>query len=228
MTRPALPSLELLYVADPMCSWCWGFAPVMNQIDKAFDIPVRVIIGGLRPGDRAEPLDRVRATLQHHWAQVAAASGQPFDRSSLDRTDWMYDTLLPDTAVVTMRSLEPSETLRFLGVVQRAFYAEGIDVTDPDAYVDLVTGFPVDGESFVTAVRSGEMLAAAEQDFKEAQWLGATGFPTLLLRDGTATVPMSLGYASFEQVAGRINAFIETNHVDAAGSLVCDIDEGAC
>lgn len=72
------------------------------------------------------------------------------------------------------------------------------------------------------------MLAAAEQDFKEAQWLGATGFPTLLLRDGTATVPMSLGYASFEQVAGRINAFIETNHVDAAGSLVCDIDEGAC
>jgi hypothetical protein len=39
---------------------------------------------------------------------------------------------------------------------------------------------------------------------------------------------MSLGFASFEQVAGRINAFIEKNYVDAAGSLVCDIDGGAC
>ncbi len=228
MAHSGLPSLELLYIADPMCSWCWGFAPVMARIDDSFDIPVRVVVGGLRPGDRAEPLDRVRSMLEHHWEQVAAASGQPFDHSALQRTDWMYDTLVPDIAVVTMRSMGSTETLRFLETVQKAFYAEGIDVTDPDVYTDLVTGFPVDPESFIAALRSVEMLGAAEQDFKEAQWLGATGFPTLLLRDGATTVPMSLGYASFEQVAGRINAFIEKNYVDAAGSLVCDIDGGAC
>lgn len=219
--------LELLYLADPMCSWCWGFAPVVEKIDDSFDIPLRTIVGGLRPGDSAEPIERIRPTLQHHWKQVAAASGQPFDLRGIDRTDWMYDTLVPDTAIVTMRSAAPSETLRFLATVQRAFYAERIDVTDPDVYPDLVTEFPVDPQTFSELLGSPEMLAATEQDFLESRWLGVSGFPTLLLRDGATTVPISRGYAPFESVAERINAFIEENHPEAVDGLVCDID-GVC
>jgi putative protein-disulfide isomerase len=228
MEDPTNMSLELLYVADPMCSWCWGFAPVIDKIDHSVDIPVRVVVGGLRPGERAEPLDGVRAMLEHHWQQVAAASGQPFDFGALDRTGWMYDTLVPDTAVVTMRSIAPSETLRFLAAVQRAFYAEAIDVTDPGVYLDLVAGFPVDPNAFVEAVLSPAMLASAEQDFREAQWIGATGFPTLLLRDGASAVPLSVGYAPYETVASRLSGLIERTYPDLAETVLCDIDGGAC
>jgi len=228
MAHQGTTPLELLYIADPMCSWCWGFAPVIEKIDQSFDIPVRVVVGGLRPGDRAEPLDRVRAMLEHHWAQVAAASGQPFDLKGLDRTDWMYDTMVPDTAVVTMRSTAPDETLRFLATVQRAFYADAIDVTDPDVYKDLVAGFPVDRDAFVTAVRSPEMHEVAEKDFREAQWIGVTGFPSLLLRDGAKAVPIALGYAPFDQVADRINGIVDRQVPATAESLVCDIDDPAC
>jgi putative protein-disulfide isomerase len=227
MTHHETSPLELLYIADPMCSWCWGFAPVIEKIDQSFDIPVRVIVGGLRPGSRAEPLDRVRPMLEHHWAQVGAASGQPFDVEALNRTDWMYDTLVPDTAVVVMRSTAPDEALRFLAVVQRAFYADVIDVTDPDVYRDLVVGFPVDPDEFVAAIRSPEMQAVAEQDFREAQWIGVTGFPTLLLRDGATTIPLSLGYAPFEQVAERIDGIMEKNLRAATQMPVCEID-GDC
>jgi len=169
----------------------------------------------------------MRPMLAHHWGQVAAASGQPFDLGGLDRTDWMYDTLVPDIAVVTMRSMAPVETLRFLATLQRAFYAERIDITDPDAHASLVSGFPVDPVAFVEAIRSPEMLAATEKDFLEAQWLGVTGFPTLLMRDGATTVPLSLGYAPFERVAERITNLIEKNHPDAAAGLICEID-GVC
>ena len=228
MTPAEAGPLELLYIADPMCSWCWGFAPVIDKIDRSFDIPVRVVVGGLRPGDRAEPLNRVRAMLEHHWAQVGAASGQPFDVRALDRTDWMYDTLVPDTAVVTMRSRAPDETLRFLSAVQRAFYADVVDVTDPDVYRVLVDDFPVDPDVFVAAIRSPEMQAVAEQDFRAAQWIGVTGFPTLLLRDGATTIPLSLGYAPFEQVADRINGIVKKNFPDSEQALVCDIDDPTC
>ena len=39
---------ELIYVADPMCSWCWGFSPVIDRItpmlrDRA---AIRVLPGG--------------------------------------------------------------------------------------------------------------------------------------------------------------------------------------
>jgi putative protein-disulfide isomerase len=220
--------LELVYVADPMCSWCWGFAPVIEKVEVSFDMPFRIVVGGLRPGERAEPIDHIRDYLLRHWTQVAAASGQPFDHAGLDRDGWMYDTLVPDTAVVTMRAAAQHETRRFLDTVQRAFYSERVDVTDPDVYGDLVAGYPVDPDEFVHQIGSTEMRAATEQDFLEAQWLGVTGFPTLLLRDGASTLPISYGYAPFETVAARINGLIEKNHPEEAAGLVCDLDSGAC
>ncbi|MEN8239026.1 MAG: DsbA family protein [Actinomycetota bacterium] len=221
-------NIELVYVADPMCSWCWGFAPVIEKVESSFDMGFRIIIGGLRPGDRAEPIERIRGYLAHHWTQVASVSGQPFDHAGLERDDWMYDTLVPDTAVVTMREAAPHETRRFLDTVQRAFYSERVDVTDPEVYRDLVTDFPVDPDEFVTRIGSVEMRAATEQDFLEAQWLGVTGFPTLLMRDGASSLPISYGYAPFETVAGRINGLIDKYYPDDAAGLVCDLDGGVC
>ena len=222
------PNLEIVYVADPMCSWCWGFAPTIDKVDASYDIPLRIVVGGLRPGNRAEPLDAIRGLLQHHWGKVATASGQPFDLAGLEREDWVYDTMTADTAVVTMRHLAPDETLAFFTRVQRAFYAERVDVTDPDVYPALLEGFPVDVDEFASNLASPGMKAATEKDFEEAAWLGVTGFPTLLLRDGASTVPLSLGYAPFERVAERLNGLIERNHPEAAEGLVCDIDGEAC
>ena len=220
--------LELIYVADPMCSWCWGFAPVIEKVEVSSGIPLRIIVGGLRPGRQAERLELIRDYVGHHWKQVAAVSGQPFDVAGLDREDWMYDTMVADTAVVTMRQIAPDETRRFLHAVQRAFYANRVDVTDELVYRDLVEGFPVDPDEFVTQLDSSEMRALAEQDFLEANWLGVSGFPTLLLRDGASTTPISLGYAPFDTVAGRINTLVQKMYPDAAAGLLCDVDGDVC
>ena len=48
-----MDSLRFIYFADPMCSWCWGFAPVIEQtLRRRYGeaIPVRLVLGGLRPG----------------------------------------------------------------------------------------------------------------------------------------------------------------------------------
>ena len=42
---------RLLYVMDPMCSWCWGFAPVVKALAEqaAVDgVPLQIVTGGLR------------------------------------------------------------------------------------------------------------------------------------------------------------------------------------
>ena len=44
---------EIIYVGDPMCSWCWGISPALNRLQVAArrdGIPYRIIMGGLRPG----------------------------------------------------------------------------------------------------------------------------------------------------------------------------------
>jgi len=220
--------LELVYVGDPMCSWCWGFAPVVERLDAVTPLPLRIVAGGLRPGPLAEPIERIRGHLEHHWAQVAAKTGQPFDHRILGRPDWVYDTMPADTAVVTMRTLAPDETLRFFTTLQRAFYAEGVDITDDEQYRTLVAGFPVDEEQFMTLVRSEEMRAATEADFAEARQMGVTGFPTLLVRDGSSVFPLSLGYAPFELVSSRLDGYLERRHPTVAAGLVCELDGDAC
>ena len=71
---------HLVYFADPMCSWCWGFSPVIDTIRDQFgsDLPIRLIMGGLRPGT-TKPMDEAaRRTTREHWEHVHKASSQPF------------------------------------------------------------------------------------------------------------------------------------------------------
>ena len=66
-----MPDLELIYVGDPRCSWCYGFGPVVENLDARFSFPTRLIIGGLRPGPAADVLDdRMRRFLRHHWEEI--------------------------------------------------------------------------------------------------------------------------------------------------------------
>ena len=220
---------ELIYVVDPMCSWCWGFAPAFRAVmDHHADLKVNVVAGGLRPGSAAQPLDdRLRAMLAHHWEQVAETSGQPFDSEVLQRQDWVYDTELADMAVVTMRTLAPHETVPFVHHLHEAFYAKAIDITDLSVYPSLVAGFDVDADDFMTALQLDEIKTATWQDFNLAQRLGATGFPTVFgFRNGEA-MALTRGYIDAESFDQVVHRWLELTVPDVAPGATCSID-GVC
>ncbi|MDH3307659.1 MAG: DsbA family protein [Acidimicrobiia bacterium] len=220
--------MELIYVADPMCSWCWGFHPSMTAIaDHHLDLPVRVVVGGLRPGPSAKRLDDdMRAFLLHHWQQVEERSGQPFNPAGLDREDWTYDTEMADMAVVAMRKAAPGDTLRFLGRVQRAFYAEAVDVTAAEAYGGLVAGFPVDAGSFVGDLADGVDRDDTWSDFALARSWGISGFPAVVGRQGQSGALLARGWMAPGQLDQVVHSWLSsTGHevVDGATCAVGDI-----
>ncbi len=224
-----MPHSEFIYVGDVMCSWCWGFAPTLERLQQNFELPIRVVNGGLRPGANAEVLDdRMAQYLGHHWEQVEAASGQPFDRAFLDRRDgWRYDTELPAIAVTTMRSLSPVTTLPFFTHLQRAFYADGVDVTDHGRYPELLEGFPVAEEAFVEGLESTEMKWAAWEDFEEARSMGIAGFPALLLRLDGSLALVTRGFAPYERLEQPLVDFLRERLGEEQLGEVCSI-EGVC
>ncbi len=216
--------LEFVYVGDPMCSWCWGFAPVLERMQTVYDIPMRVVVGGLRPGPEAELLDdRLQDVLTHHWDQVEQASGQSFDRTFLERRDgWKYDTELPAKAVVAMRSLDEKMTLPFHTRLQRAFYVEGIDITDPKQYSALVDGFGIDPEEFGRRLESDETTRLTWNDFAEARSLGISGFPALLVSDGTQHSVVTRGFMPADRLLPALSDWLLGQYSDAAGGLFCE------
>jgi putative protein-disulfide isomerase len=199
--------MSLVYVGDPMCSWCWGFAPEIESL--ADELPVEVVVGGLRPGPMAQVLDdRMAAFLRHHWLEIAERTGQPFDVSALQRRDgWVYDTEPAAMAVTQMRVMNEPATLDYFTKVQHAFYAEGRDVTDFDMLAELTGGFDVDQEDFRSAVGADESRQRAWHDFTRARNWGISGFPTVVgeLGDGRLAL-LARGWASAATIRERIRS----------------------
>lgn len=189
---------EVIYVGDPMCSWCWGIAPELDAlIDAHPDVPLRIVVGGLRPGPNAQTVDAAMADmLLHHWRDVEARTGQPFDRSVFDELGWLYDTEPACRAVVVMRDLAPHETFRFFKRIQRAFYAEGQPVWDPTAFETLIEGLDLDPMAFMDRFNSQEAIRETWQDFSLARSWGISGFPTVVLRTGNTGTIIARGYST--------------------------------
>ena len=113
---------EIIYVGDPMCSWCWGFSPVLKQIQQDYskDAPLRLIVGGLHAFDTDPMNDQYKATIKHHWEQVAEASGQPFNYAFFEREGFVLDTEPACRATVVVRNMNPDVLLPFYERIHRA------------------------------------------------------------------------------------------------------------
>ena len=185
-----MSSLHLIYFADPMCSWCWGFAPVIEAIGESWGdgLPIRLVMGGLRPGTADAMTDAAKGTLQGHWREVTAASAQPFGPSGLDAPGFVYDTDPAARAVVLVRRGHPARAISYLHVLQRAFYARGLNVTEPAVLADLAAETDVWDEGFIDALASESVKQETWRDYAISRGAGVSGFPTLILgprADGT-------------------------------------------
>jgi putative protein-disulfide isomerase len=223
------PDLGFIYVGDPMCSWCWGFAPALEQLERRYGLPLKVVMGGLRTGPQAELMDAdARAQLATYWQGVAERTGQPFTTASLERDDWRYDTEPSCRAVVALRELAPGDTLRWVARLHRAFYVDGVDITDPNQLPALLDGFDVDPERFATLLADEATAERTREDFLEAQRYGATGFPTLLFRDGEELGIVTRGYVPWEQLEPALSRWLESRYGDLSAGLACDPTTGLC
>lgn len=200
---------QLLYFANPMCSWCWGFAPVLEAVERAFGGALAITLGLGALGDRGRPLgDAEKAYIRSHWEQVHVRSGQPFDWRFLEREGLVYDTLPPSRAVLGVRELRPAAALPYLHALQRAFYAEGRDVTDDAVLLDLAAVVGVEPAALATALAEpglGERLAA---EHHEVAAMGVSGYPTLVALAGGRAHLLALGWRPPGEVLAALRPLV--------------------
>lgn len=217
---------EFIYVGDAMCSWCWGFFPTLAKIKRSFGLPIRVLNGGLRPGPYSQVLDdQFAGYLADHWVKVSEVSGQPFDTSFLERRDgWRFDSEMPAIAVVAMRKHRKDLALSFFEDIQHAFFADGVDITDPHRYPALLDRYPVEPAAFLDRMLDEEARKAAWKDFEEARSFGISSFPALLLKLDGKTGLVARGWTPFEELEGPLSNFFAKSGYEVAGNEACAVD----
>jgi putative protein-disulfide isomerase len=198
---------HFLYVADPLCSWCYGFAPVMDTLASHFAgrLGVRVVMGGLRAGNTKAMRPEDKAYIKDGWTRVAAASGQKFDHAFFDREGFVYDTEPACRAVVTVREWDgdaPLTPLAFKARVSEAFYGHNRDVTDAAVIADIAMEAGFDRGAYCARFLSEDIKSATFRDFLISQEMGVRGFP--MLAAGTEAGGYALVTNGFRPIDGMI------------------------
>lgn len=201
---------KIIYVGDPMCSWCYGISDELAELEKAYEgrLKMEVILGGLRPFNSETMLD-LKDFLTHHWEDVAKMSGQSFSYGILDSDNITYDTEPPCRATVVVRNMTEKSTLSFFQRIQKDFYQGNKNMHLVESYEDAVKAEGLDFLIFKSKFNSQEMKKAVLMDFQRSQELGVSSFPTVLLQVDGKIIPIAQGYATYEKMKQRIDRLLK-------------------
>ncbi|MCG6968356.1 MAG: DsbA family protein [Gammaproteobacteria bacterium] len=212
-----VPKTIVWYVADPMCSWCWGFSSVVERLKRDYQdtLPFALLLGGLRPFTREPISDPMREEILHHWRQVHDMTGQEFSFAGAMPEGFIYDTEPPCRAVVAVGKLYPSLTFDYFKAVQRAFYLEQKNVTRESVLAELLETIGVDGSApqtlsrkapFLQEFRSEACQKMTQAHFHKSREFGVRGFPSMILQHQKKYFLLTSGYRSYDELRSEIEA----------------------
>ncbi|MCE2595080.1 DsbA family protein [Motilimonas cestriensis] len=193
---------KIIYIADPMCSWCFGFSAQLQQLKQQLpQYPFELVMGGLRTGEDAQPLDASLADmLSHHWQKVEQLTGQKINPEILNRVDqFIYDTEPACRAVTLLGEASPAHQFDYLLAVQTAFYQDNKDITQAKVLAELASPW-LEQDFFLELFNSPAMIEATQQDFELSRQWQVFSYPTLVYSTEDRMILLAQGYATADAI----------------------------
>lgn len=211
--------MNIVYVGDPMCSWCYGFGKQLSDVQKALpEISLSIVVGGVRAG-ATDLLDNHGKNFRlSHWDRVEVASGLQFNREAfLARQGFVYDTEPVCRAVVTARRLAPKgPLLDVFRALQHAFYVDGEDTTDSVSLARItaqalgVSGYSISAATVLDEFNADATIKETQADFAKARAWGVSSFPSLLMINNGALTSVAPGYLDASELIERLERQLST------------------
>jgi len=200
----------LIYIGDPMCSWCYGISEQLSETILKLEgkVETQLLVGGLRSGGGDEWNDEFKSFLKHHWEEVSVASNQPFSYDLLEKDDFHYDTEPSCRATVVCQSINIDKQFDFFKSIQKKFYVDNDDPKEVSFYKSICEIHDIDFNLFSERFESEIYKIGTQEHFAESRKMGVNSFPTIVLKHGGKLQVIAQGYATSEQMVARIESII--------------------
>ncbi|EMY78724.1 thioredoxin [Leptospira weilii serovar Ranarum str. ICFT] len=195
------PRHSILYAADPLCPWCYGFGPILQKVREDYKSKIRfsLVLGGLRFENSAEFLTpELARTLKHEWKDAESATKRPFRWGLLDGNDFLYDSFPACKAVISVQKINPEIAFDYLNALSESFHFENQDPTSFRTFVTLSEKFGISAEEFQSVFENTD--TETRNDFYFGFSLGVSAFPSLIFSDGLESGILTRGFCTYEQV----------------------------
>jgi putative protein-disulfide isomerase len=199
----------LYYLYDPMCSWCWGFKPVWDEVKTRLkdEVDIVYVVGGLAP-ETQEPMDaKMRTYLQQAWHKITNLTGIEFNHDFWRLNTPKRSTYPSCKAVLVARQYGLEQQM--FTAIQQLYYQQAGNPSEYENLYHLAEELGLERQRFIEQIHSEEIAALLQQEIMLAEQLGARGFPSLvLLKDKTAHF-IEHSYTDVEENLYKIRALLK-------------------
>lgn len=175
----------LYYVYDPMCSWCYAFRPIWQQVQQQLpeSIQIQTVLGGLAP-DNDEPMPlATQQMVQANWHKITqAVPGTVFNFDFWTNCQARRSTYPACRAVLAAAAQIPAAGSQMLEAIQNAYYRQARNPSDVSTLLELAAELQLDTQRFASDLQSADIQYQLKRDLDLADHLGVNSFPSLVLQ----------------------------------------------
>lgn len=204
---------KLLYVYDPLCGWCYGFSPVIRQLEKHYDgqVDFEVLSGGMVLGDRVGPIGDMKDYLKKAIPQLENTTGVrmglPY-MEMLEEGNRILNSELPCIALTAFKSMSKQSQVQFASAIQTKCYQQGRDLSDFSVYKELCDEYNLPWEVFSDKLKSEQYKLRTYEEFRYVQQMGIQGFPSVAMFAHEKGYLLARGYRNFEEMKESIEMIL--------------------
>lgn len=199
----------LLYVHDPMCSWCWGHRPQWQKLKASLPegVEVQNLVGGLAPDtDELMPQAQQQA-IAGYWNQIHNLLGTEFNHDFWRKNKPRRSTYPSCRAVIAARWQDREEAM--IHALQEAYYLKAKNPSDVEVHLELAAELKLDVEQFKTDLASQKLQIAFNEELQFARSLPISGFPSMVLIHDEQAFVVPLDYKDCSGAIDTISEIIK-------------------
>lgn len=199
--------MRFLYVMDPMCGWCYGFEPELEEfLKKHSSIEVDWIMGGLAP-DTHYPMDeKLKQTISSYWYKIQMTTGVTFNHDFWKLNTPYRSTYPACRAVIAAQSLKEKSAHQMVKAIQSAYYLEAKNPSLEETLIACANSIGLDENQFLEVFKSEETEQRFQQHLRLTYQLQARAFPALFyINNRNETYPLTQGYTQTSNLEQRFN-----------------------
>ncbi|MES9879273.1 MAG: DsbA family protein [Sedimenticola sp.] len=197
----------LFYIYDPMCSWCWAFRPVWQEIVQRLQpvIAPKRLLGGLAI-DSDEPMPMaMQLYLQKTWRTIQ----QQLPETEFNHDFWSLcqprrSTWPACRAVIAAREQGAVYEGDMIEAIQQAYYLRALNPSDRDILITLAQEIGLDIAVFAQQLDSDTTRKQLEQEMAQGLAMGVRSFPSLVLQDGAGYRQIEHHYLDAPQILNQL------------------------
>lgn len=201
-------SAYLVYVHDPMCSWCFGFSQTHDVImrELAGKIPVHRLLGGLAADTEDAMPQAMQSKLQQVWQQIEQViPGTQFNYDFWKSCQPRRATYPACRAVIAARCQGEHFDPIMTDAIQQAYYRNARNPSDNDTLVSLAQEIKLDAKQFEVDLMSEQVHQQLLDEIHAARAIGINSYPSLAVVSGKTVRHIDLAYNDPEAMLKQID-----------------------